>query len=68
MFKPELTLLIDIGVVVFGTKAMFFAPFEKVPRIPGPLKKKPNTSLKDVPTNSGYSSEAKTYSNLISGP
>ena len=32
------------------------------PLIPGPLTKNPKTSLNWVPTNSQYSSDAKTYS------
>jgi hypothetical protein len=35
------------------------------PVIPGPLIKKPNTSLYPASTNSLYSSEAKTYLNVI---
>ena len=47
-------VLMVMGVVVPGTKAIFCCP-----TIPGPDIKKPKTSLKVVPTNSGYSSEAK---------
>ena len=48
------------AVVVPGIVAMFTALFEYGPEIPGPLRKNPNTSLKDELTHSKYSSEPKT--------
>ena len=38
----------------------FSDPLLNGPCMPGPLTKKPKTSLKEVPTNSQYSSDAKT--------
>ena len=49
-----------MAVVVEGTKAIFVAPPLQGPAIPGPLRKKPKTSLNAELTNSGYSSEANT--------
>ena len=52
------------GGVEPGIIAIFAAvPDRYGPVIPGPLRKKPNTSLKFEFTNSGYSSEAKTKLN-----
>ncbi len=53
----------ETGKVVLGTKAIFFELFENGPVIPGPDIKNPKTSLKVEQLYSGYSSEAKTYSN-----
>jgi len=45
-----LILLIATKSEVPGTKAILVALFSKGPSIPGPLKKKPNTSLNLDPT------------------
>ena len=55
---PLLTVFMATGVVVPGIIAIFC-----VPVIPGPEIKKPNRSLKEEHTYSGYSSLAKTYLN-----
>lgn len=67
-FVDGLTLSIVTGVAVPGTNAIFIELFEYGPVIPGPERKKPNASLKPAFTNSGYSSDAKTYLKLIVSP
>jgi len=59
-----LILLIVTGISVSGTNAIFSPPFSNDPLIPGPLIKKPKTSLNAEQVYSGYSSEAHMYLNL----
>jgi len=51
--------LIVIASFVPGRTAIFSAPPEYGPAIPGPLIKNPKASLKPLSTHSQYSSEAK---------
>ena len=56
----------EMGAGEFGSKAIFCVPLIPIlVVIPGPLIKKPNTSLNSLPTNSLYSSDANTYWNDI---
>ena len=54
-------VLIETKAFEPGTRATFSPLLLKEPLIPGPLTKKPKTSLNFSPTYSQYSSEAKTY-------
>ena len=58
-----LILSIDTGKAEPGIKAMFLAEFVYGPAIPGPDKKKPNTSFTPAQVNSGYFSELSKPNN-----
>src|SRR5690606_5008916 len=57
------TLKIDTGILVPGTKAIFFCP-----TIPGPEIKNAKASLYSQTKLGSYSSELNTYENLILSP
>jgi len=67
--EPLFTLLIVTAWFLPGTRAMFLSlPIPGSPAMPGPLMKKPNTSLYCEPTYSLYSSEPNTKSNRRLSP
>ena len=66
--EPLFTVLMPMGTVVPGIRAMFSALLLKGPLMPGPLRKKPNTSLKVEHTYSLYSSLPKTKRNFRESP
>src|SRR5688572_12600938 len=65
---PGLMVLMATGALEPGTKARFTALLVWGPLMPGPLRKKPNTSLYWEHTNSGYSSEPNTNRKLSESP